>query len=367
LLIAIGDDIEEGMPLFRSTLKRHQDDITVARMSGTVTQGNNAKTLVIRSEERDQREYMIPHSAQLEVNDGDHVTAGQPLTRGAQNPQEILHILGREAVQRYLVDEVQRVYRSQGVNVHDKHIEVIVRQMLRKVRIDTPGDTEMLPGEMIERFAFAEINARSIASGGEAATATPVLLGITKASLSTDSFLSAASFQETTRVLTEAAINGQVDRLRGLKENVIIGKLIPAGSGARAGTTAGNLRMVSTGTNIDDYLHETDVLAAYEGGLGGGYGEADGGGDGAALMLDTAGDGNGAEGYDPASMSIVAPDVDDLDHAGDDNNENDQNDQNEGTAIIRWTTSTSTALPSIRTTKKTPKRTPRNKTSGLIG
>jgi DNA-directed RNA polymerase subunit beta' len=200
----------------------------------------------------------VPHTAQLEVRDGERVHAGQPLTRGAQNPQEILHILGREAVQRYLVEEVQSVYKSQGVNVHDKHIEVIVRQMLRKVRIDTPGDTELLPGEMVERFAFNEINARTLAAGGEAATATPVLLGITKASLSTDSFLSAASFQETTRVLTEAAINGQIDRLRGLKENVIIGKLIPAGSGAiaRAEAAEGALRMVSEGQNIDDYLSE---------------------------------------------------------------------------------------------------------------
>jgi hypothetical protein len=166
-------------------------------------------------------------------------------------------------VQRYLVDEVQFVYRSQGVNVHDKHIEVIVRQMLRKVRIDTPGDTELLPGEMVERFTFNELNSRTLAAGGEAATATPVLLGITKASLSTDSFLSAASFQETTRVLTEAAINGQIDRLRGLKENVIIGKLIPAGSGAIARAEAANeaLRMVAEGQNIDEYLNEDGTVA----------------------------------------------------------------------------------------------------------
>jgi hypothetical protein len=159
------------------------------------------------------------------------------------------------------------------VNVHDKHIEVIVRQMLRKVRIDSPGDTEMLPGEMVERFAFAEVNARTLAAGGEAATATPVLLGITKASLSTDSFLSAASFQETTRVLTEAAINGQVDRLRGLKENVIIGKLIPAGSGART-IAKPDFAMVAQGQNIDEYLESAEALSMYEGvegvGLGGG-------------------------------------------------------------------------------------------------
>jgi hypothetical protein len=161
--------------------------------------------------------------------------------------------------------------------VHDKHIEVIVRQMLRKVRIDSPGDTELLPGEMVERFAFTEVNARTLAAGGEAATATPVLLGITKASLSTDSFLSAASFQETTRVLTEAAINGQVDRLRGLKENVIIGKLIPAGSGARTAPKP-DFAMVAQGTNIDEYLAGTDAYLYGEGGGFDGAGGEDGNG-----------------------------------------------------------------------------------------
>jgi DNA-directed RNA polymerase subunit beta' len=136
--------------------------------------------------------------------------------------------MGPEAVQVYLVDEVQKVYRSQGVSINDKHIEVIVRQMLRKVQVDEPGDTEMLPGELVDRFEYEDENARVLAAGGEPATAVPVLLGVTKASLSTSSFLAAASFQETTRVLTEAAISGQVDRLLGLKENVIIGKLIPA-------------------------------------------------------------------------------------------------------------------------------------------
>jgi DNA-directed RNA polymerase subunit beta' len=154
--------------------------------------------------------------------------AGDHLTEGPLNPQDVLRILGPEAVQRYLVEEVQRVYRSQGVAINDKHIEVIVRQMLRKVRVDAPGDTELLPGELVDRFAYEEINAKVLAEGGEPATAVPVLLGVTKASLNTDSFLAAASFQETTRVLTEAAITGAVDHLLGLKENVIIGKLIPA-------------------------------------------------------------------------------------------------------------------------------------------
>jgi DNA-directed RNA polymerase subunit beta' len=263
LLVQDGGEVAAGEPLFRSTQKGHHDDVTMARISGRVVVDAKGKKLVVRNEERDVREYPIPHSSQIEVREGDHVTAGQPLTKGPQNPQEILHILGREFVQRYLVDEVQRVYRSQGVNVHDKHIEVIVRQMLRKVRIDMPGDTELLPGEMVERFNFAEANAHALAAGGEAATATHVLLGITKASLSTDSFLSAASFQETTRVLTEAAINGQVDRLRGLKENVIIGKLIPAGSGTRFSREAGDLQLVSQGTNIDEYLLSSDALELY--------------------------------------------------------------------------------------------------------
>jgi DNA-directed RNA polymerase subunit beta' len=159
------------------------------------------------------------------------VTLGQQLTEGSKDPAELLLTLGQEAVQRYVIDEVQKVYRSQGVNTNDKHIEVICRQMLRKVSIIYPGDTDYLQDERVDRFEFQQINDEILAQGGEPATAMPVLLGITKASLETDSFLSAASFQETTRVLTEAAINGKVDSLRGLKENVIIGKLIPAGSG----------------------------------------------------------------------------------------------------------------------------------------
>jgi DNA-directed RNA polymerase subunit beta' len=150
------------------------------------------------------------------------------MTDGPLNPQDILRIQGPEAVQIYLVEEVQRVYRSQGVTINDKHIEVIVRQMLRRVRVDSPGDSVLLPGELVDRFRFESVNAKVLAEGGEPATAQPVLLGVTKASLNTDSFLAAASFQETARVLTEAAITGSVDHLLGLKENVIIGKLIPA-------------------------------------------------------------------------------------------------------------------------------------------
>ena len=197
-----------------------------ARVSGTVHCSKGTITITWTDEE--QREYMIPAAAHITVKSGDRVTAGQALTAGPKSPQQILRIEGREPVQRYLIEEVQKVYRSQGVSIHDRHIEAVVTQMLRKVRIDAPGDTDLLPGELVERHKYEEINAGILAEGGEPATASPVLLGITRASLSMDSFLASASFQETTRVLTESAINGDVDYLRGLKENVIIGRLIPA-------------------------------------------------------------------------------------------------------------------------------------------
>ena len=171
--------------------------------------------LSVRSEDVVEREYAIPHNAKLLVENGQEIRAGDAITDGPINPQEYLETRGREAVQRYLVKEVQRVYRSQGVTINDKHIEIIVRQMMRKVRIDQPGDTEQLPFELIDRFEFEEINNKVLAEGGEPATAETVLLGVTKASLNTSSFLAAASFQETTRVLTEAAINGAKDRLGG--------------------------------------------------------------------------------------------------------------------------------------------------------
>ena len=184
--------------------------------------------LFINYIEEQQQEYAVPASAHIRVQTGEQVKAGQQLTEGSINPQDILRILGKEATQQYLVDEVQKVYRSQGVNINDKHIEVIVHQMLSKVRIDSSGDTELVPGELIDIFRYEDINAKVLAEGGEPATAHSVLMGITRASLNTDSWLAAASFQETTRVLTEAAVKGEIDRLVGLKENVIIGKLIPA-------------------------------------------------------------------------------------------------------------------------------------------
>jgi DNA-directed RNA polymerase subunit beta' len=203
-----------------------------APAAGRVTK--KGSTLTLHSEDVDTREYQVPHSARLRVDTGDEVLAGDPLTEGSLNPKDLLQIKGVDTVQRFLVAEVQKVYRSQGVTIGDKHVEIIVRQMLRKVTVDSAGDTDLLPSELIDRFEFEEVNNRILAEGGEPATAQTVLLGVTKASLNTSSFLAAASFQETTRVLTEAAINGAKDHLIGLKENVIIGKLIPAGTGAAA-------------------------------------------------------------------------------------------------------------------------------------
>ncbi len=175
--------------------------------------------------------YPVTKRARLLVQDGDHVNVGTQLVQGAVDPKKVLRILGPRATQKHLVDEVQEVYRSQGVDIHDKHIEVIVRQMLRRVTVLDSGDSHLLPGELAERGRFEDANRRAVAEGGQPASGRPELMGITKASLATDSWLSAASFQETTRVLTEASMSGRRDPLLGLKENVIIGKLIPAGTG----------------------------------------------------------------------------------------------------------------------------------------
>ncbi len=222
-------EVTEGQVIAETNRTDSDEPPIVARLSGQLHIQDNR--LVISLEDRDEREMIVPHTARLRVEDGERVMAGQQLTDGSADPQELLILQGKEAVQRYLVKEAQKVYRSQGVNINDKHIEVIVRQMLRRVRIEEPGDTGLLHNELIDAFEFKRINEEIVSQGGEPATAATVLLGITKASLNTDSFLSAASFQETTRVLTEAAITGKVDYLRGLKENVVIGKLIPAGSG----------------------------------------------------------------------------------------------------------------------------------------
>src|SRR3989441_25066 len=229
LAVEDGADVVAGQPIAKPERRTKGKIDMPAPVSGKVSVHGSKITIAMKDIE--ERIYEVEHNARLNVETGQEVEAGDFLTEGSANPQDILRISGREAVHRYMVNEVQKVYRSQGVTINDKHIEIIVRQMLRKVRIEEAGDTELLPMELFDRFEFEEINARTIAAGGEPATAQTVLLGVTKASLSTSSFLAAASFQETTRVLTEAATMGQKDRLLGLKENVIIGKLIPAGTG----------------------------------------------------------------------------------------------------------------------------------------
>jgi DNA-directed RNA polymerase subunit beta' len=229
LAVEDGAEVVAGTPIAKPERRTKGKTDMPAPVSGKVSVHGSKITIAMK--EVEERIYEVEHTARLSVEEGQEVAAGDFLTDGSANPQDILRISGREAVHRYMVNEVQKVYRSQGVTINDKHIEIIVRQMLRKVRIEEAGDTELLPMELFDRFEFEDINARTIAAGGEPATAQTVLLGVTKASLSTSSFLAAASFQETTRVLTEAAVMGQKDRLLGLKENVIIGKLIPAGTG----------------------------------------------------------------------------------------------------------------------------------------
>jgi len=229
-------DITGGLPrvveLFEA--RRPSETAIMSEIDGIVKLGPIAKgkrKLIIVGDDGEEREYDIPRGTHINVQEGDRVRAGEALMDGPLNPHDILRVLGMNRLQEYLVNEIQEVYRLQGVNINDKHIEVIVRQMLRWVKIREVGDTEFLLDEQVDRFRFQDENERVKAEDGELSQAEPLLLGITKASLSTDSFISAASFQETTRVLTEAAISGRVDYLRGLKENVIMGRLIPAGTG----------------------------------------------------------------------------------------------------------------------------------------
>ncbi len=232
-------DITGGLPrvaeLFEA--RKPKEVAVITEVDGVISFGKDTKgkrRLVIRPEQGEAVEYLIPKGKNITVNEGDFVRAGEPLMDGSVNPHDILKIQGEEALARYLVDEVQEVYRLQGVKINDKHIEVIVRQMLRRVKVRNVGDTEFLVDEQVEKHRFDEANRKVAAMGGRQAEAEHLLLGITKASLATDSFLSAASFQETTRVLTEASINGRKDELRGLKENILMGRLIPAGTGFAA-------------------------------------------------------------------------------------------------------------------------------------
>lgn len=231
-----GDDITQGLPrvveLFEARTPKGVAPISEAVSRIRIEETEKTKKIVVTPDDgSDETPFPISKRARLLVGEGDHVEVGQKLTVGATNPHDVLRILGQRAVQVHLVGEVQKVYNSQGVSIHDKHIEIIIRQMLRRVTIIESGDAELLPGELVERSKFETENRRVVTEGGHPASGRPQLMGITKASLATESWLSAASFQETTRVLTDAAINAKSDSLIGLKENVIIGKLIPAGTG----------------------------------------------------------------------------------------------------------------------------------------
>ena len=268
-----GEDITHGLPrvveLFEARKPKGEAQIT--ELSGTVSieddDEKHVRRIRVTDETGDMVEYPVSFRARLTVSDGETVEVGQRLTEGSVNPHEKLRVEGVQALQMHMVEEVQQVYRSQGVTIHDKHIELIVRQMLRKVHIIEPGDTTFLPGDMVDRRVFEETNAEVVESGGTPASARPVLLGITKASLATDSWLSAASFQETTRVLTDAAIGARSDPLLGLKENVIIGKLIPAGTGM---PRYRNVQVKIKPEAIPEYwlARQREILEAVESGTG---------------------------------------------------------------------------------------------------
>ncbi len=250
-------DITSGLPrvaeLFEA--RKPKDPAIISEIDGVVEIGGlirGSRKIIVKGENDFVREYLIPYGKHLLVFDNDYVRAGERLTEGAVNPHDILRINGIHRVQEYLLNEIQEVYRLQGVKINDKHIEAIIRQMLQKVQVVDPGDTSFLEGAQVDKFTFLEVNEKVQEQGGDPATFEPMLLGITKASLFTESFLSAASFQETTRVLTEAAVQGKVDTLQGLKENVVIGHIIPAGTGMNRYR---NVKMVSTDDEFDDLMY----------------------------------------------------------------------------------------------------------------
>ena len=233
--VASGADITQGLPRVEELFEARKPKglAIVSEIAGSIKieETKKKRMVIVMSSDGEERSYDIPFGSRLRVTEGDYIEAGDEITEGSVNPHDIMNIKGIDGARRYLLSEVQKVYRLQGVDINDKHLEVVVRQMTRKIKVSESGDTDLLPGTMIDMFDFKEENARVREFGGEEAKGEETLLGITKAALATDSFLSAASFQETTRVLTEAAIKGKVDPLVGLKENVIIGKLIPAGTG----------------------------------------------------------------------------------------------------------------------------------------
>jgi DNA-directed RNA polymerase subunit beta' len=254
-----GGDITQGLPrveeLFEARKPKGLAIITEIPGVAQIKDTKKKREIVVTNpDDGVSKTYLIPYGSRIKIADGTVLEAGDELTEGSVNPHDILKIKGVRAVQDYMIREVQRVYRLQGVEINDKHIEVIVRQMLKKIRIEDNGDTELLPGTMVDFLEYEDINEKMEAEGKTPAEGKQVLLGITKASLATDSFMSAASFQETTKVLTEAAIKGKVDHLVGLKENVIIGKLIPAGTGLK--------RYSNIKLSTDDMLkeEEDDIL-----------------------------------------------------------------------------------------------------------
>ncbi|MFW6266072.1 MAG: DNA-directed RNA polymerase subunit beta' [Halanaerobiales bacterium] len=232
-----GDDITQGLPrveeLFEGRTPKGQAVMTERNGTAKIIKKKNSTRVVIENEEGKKKSYQIPYGAKMKIEDGQKVEAGDKLTEGPLDPNVLLRVKGEKEVQNYLLEEVQNVYRSQGVEINDKHIEVVIRQMMRKVKVKKAGDTDLLPGSLVNRYEYRQVKEKMIEEGKEPPAVEPVLLGITKASLNTDSFLSAASFQETTRVLTEASLAGKSDSLMGLKENVIIGQLIPAGTGMK--------------------------------------------------------------------------------------------------------------------------------------
>jgi DNA-directed RNA polymerase subunit beta' len=230
-----GADITQGLPRVEELFEARKPKglAIITEIAGLVKVGEDRKKRLVTvvSDSGEEKVYQIPYGSRINVFDGQRIEAGDALTEGSMNPHDILRIKGEDGVKSYLLSEVQKVYRLQGVDINDKHLEIIVKQMLRKIKIDESGDTDLLPGSLVDMFEYNEENQKAEAQGLRPSVGSVSLLGITKAALATDSFLSAASFQETTRVLTDAAIKGKIDPLVGLKENVIIGKLIPAGTG----------------------------------------------------------------------------------------------------------------------------------------
>jgi DNA-directed RNA polymerase subunit beta' len=258
-------DITGGLPrvveLFEA--RKPRETAIISEIDGTVKFGEVSKgqrKVLVVGDDGTEKEYLVPRGVHVTVQEGERLRAGEQLMDGPLNPHDILNVLGEKELQKYLVDEIQEVYRLQGVTISDKHIETITRQMMRWMKVEDTGDTQFLLEQQVDKFRFREENERVIREGGRPATGRPLLLGITKASLSTESFISAASFQETTRVLTEAAIQGAMDHLRGLKENVIVGRLIPAGTGMEY------YRNVRLSQEMEDAANQVqeEIQSAYE-------------------------------------------------------------------------------------------------------